>query len=243
MQLQSPRKSNFFTYYYMSKTILSSLGCAIMLVSSSSAAITGVNLSGSPTTGSVFVTDATTTSILADGSLVRIGTFESAPAANSTFESLASAFREFSRTTLGITRNPQVPDPAQDGRGRMNRPGLVGIDGGTSPDADSFFSGKTVYIWVYNSANADPLAAQGIFMSNQAASAFPAESLPTSTSFSINQFRTAIGTHNPAANPASVDLNANNTVTFFHLSAPIPEPSSVLTLSFVTVLGLLRRRR
>jgi hypothetical protein len=227
----------------MSKTLSLSLVSLALLASGVNAAITGVSLSGSPTAGSVFVTNATTTSILPDGSLVRIGTFESAPAANSTFAALSSAFREFSRTTLGITRNPQVADPAQDGRGRMNRPNLTGIEGGTSPDADSFFSGKAVYIWVYNSTAEDPLAAQGIFMSNQAAPNFPAESLPTATAFSINQFRTAIGTHDPAANPAFVDLSGTNTVTFFHLSAPIPEPSSTITLGIVAALGLMRRRR
>jgi hypothetical protein len=217
----------------INKLALTVVASALFAVNASAAVI--ISLSGNPTNGPQFVVGSGNSSFVLDGSLVRIGTFESAPAANSTFAALESAFREFGRTTIGHTTAA-----APTNVGRMNRSNLVGVDGGTSPDADGFFVGKSVYIWVYNSASADSGAAQGIFSTAQ--NTFQDQS--TALSLSINQFRTAIGTHNPAENPTTTDINqTNNTVTFFHLSNPVPEPSSALIISLVAALGFTRRQR
>jgi hypothetical protein len=195
-----------------------------------------ISLSGNPSTGPQFVIGTGTSSFVLDGSLIRVGTFTSPPTATGSFESFASTFHEFGRTTMGHTTAS-----APVNQGRLNRTqanSINGSDTADSPDPDSFFVDKTVYIWVYGTATADASAPQGIFSTTQSTFKDQAAAL----TLSVNQFITGYG-QLPGGNPTSVDT-ANNLATFFHLSAPaIPEPTSVATFGLLGFLGLMRRRR
>jgi hypothetical protein len=217
----------------MTHKIVYSLITILGTASITSAAVT-LNLAGSPSTGPQFVVGSGNTTFAMDGSLIRVGTFESVPSANATFTTLESAFREFGRTTIGHS-NAAAPV----NQGRVNRAGIAGIEGGTSPDADSFFIGKSVYIWVYNGASSDPMAAQGVFSTAQATFADAAAAV----SLSVNLFLSAFGTHDPALNPTSTEVNGSNQVTFFHLSVPVPEPSAFAVTGLVALAAFMRRRR
>ena len=214
---------------------IAALVCAFT-ATSSMAAVT-LTLSGNPNNGPQFVVGSGTTTPVLDGSLVRIGTFDTVPDANGTFESFASSFREFGRTTIGHTTAA-----APVNLGRMNRANIPGIEGGTSPDGDGSFVDKTIYIWVYNSATADPSVAQGIFSTSF--NTFKDQA--TALSIGVNTFITPFGQHSPLRpqeNATSVDKNANNQATFFHLSSPVPEPTSTVIFGLLAGLGIMRRRR
>jgi PEP-CTERM motif len=213
------------------KKILASIATLVATAALTQAAVT-ITLSGNPTTGPQFTVSS---GFVPDGSLVRIGTFATAPSANALFSTLESSFREFGRTTMGHTTSS-----APVNQGRINRSNIAGIDGGTSPDGDSSFIGAAVYIWVYNSATANAAVQQGIFSTAQ--NTFLDQS--TSVALSVNQFRTAIGKVNESDIPAGVTINsANNLVTSFSLSVPVPEPTTSLTLMVFALAGAARRRR
>jgi len=211
--------------------ILTLLGLAALATKSS--AVIAISLSGNPTSGPQFVVGPGSSSPVLDGRLIRIGTFETAPAAGATFEQFASSFQEFGRTTVGHTTAA-----APVNQGRVNRSGVTGNnDSVQSPQPDTFFLGKTVYIWVYDSTTEDPTVAQGVFSTTQATFA---DALGA-TSTSVNQYRTAFGQFIPGSS-TTVDVDAGNLVTFFHLAVPIPEPGTA-SLALLALAGLIRRRR
>jgi hypothetical protein len=119
----------------MKKYLITVAVATLTLASTSSAAIT-VSLSGSPTSGPVFFTGANGNTTVPAGSLLRIGTFDTPPAADLTFAEYALSFKEFARTTMGNT--------AGTDNGRVNRPNIGGGNDVNSPLPDSDFAGKTI---------------------------------------------------------------------------------------------------
>lgn len=158
------------------KLILASL----VLCSSAKAAVT-INLSGNPTTGPVW--NVPETGLVKDGSLIRVGTFATAPAANATFADLEAAFSEFGRSTVG-TDNVNGANT-----GHIQRSNIAGIEGGTSTQPDSFFATKQVYIWVYSTTASDATSPQGVFGSG---TVFADQA--TAVSVSMSSFLNAYGT-------------------------------------------------
>jgi hypothetical protein len=215
--------------------LLSLLGLSFLAVAPNADAVIAITLSGNPTTGPQFVVGAGTSNPVPDGSLIRIGTFEAAPNVNGTFAEYAAAFQEFGRTTVGHTTAS-----APVNQGRVNRANISGNnDPVQSPQPDTYFLGRTVYIWVYNSATEDPLAPQGIFSTSQAVFT---DAL-SSTSTSVNQYLTPAGRFPaPLGTQTSVDTSGN-LVTVFHLAVVIPEPASTAMFGLLAALGLMRRRR
>lgn len=90
-----------------------------------------------------------------DGSLVRIGTFETAPNPLAAFWQLDLAFQEFGTTQMG---HPSVP-----GTGRISKVGILGAPDG---QPDSYFVGKKIYLWVYGSSPQAGGVYQGIYGSS-----------------------------------------------------------------------------
>jgi len=216
----------------MKKYLATSILASLVLAANSFAAVS-INLSGNPNSGPQFFTGAGSSTVIPDGSLIRIGTFDAAPSAGAAFASYAGSFREFGRTTIGNATN------VNPGTGRVNRLAILGGAAPDSPDEDASFVGKTIYIWVYNSASAssDPSVAQGVFATSLTF-ADQATALSTSITGYINAFGTA-GDGGPAA---SVEKNANNLATRFNLAA-VPEPTVTMSLGLLGALGLMRRRR
>jgi uncharacterized protein (TIGR03382 family) len=210
------------------------LGLAVF--ASKSAAVIAISLSGNPSTGPQFVVGPGTTTPVLDGRLIRIGTFETAPAAGATFDDFASSFQEFGRTTIGHTTAAAPVD-----QGRVNRSGVTGnTDPVQSPQPDTYFLGRTVYIWVYDSATESSSVAQGLFSTTQATFA---DALGA-TSTSVNQYYTAYGRFE-GGTATSTTINTTtdpDQVTFFHLAVPIPEPATA-SLGLLALAGLMRRRR
>jgi hypothetical protein len=216
----------------MKKPILALLACC-SLASISNGAVS-INLSGSPSTGPQFVVGTANNDFVLDGSLVRLGTFDTVPAAGATFAELGSTFHEFARTTIGHT-NASAPV----NEGRINRSGIVSDPASaTSPQPDSFFVGKTIYIWVYDAASESLGVAQGIFSTAQNTYQDQAAALSIST----NSFLAAFGNGGAGWTQTSTQLNGA-VASFYHLSAPIPEPASVTVFGLLGALGLMRRRR
>lgn len=205
-------------------------GLFLLAAAQASFAALTLNIVGNPNSGSFFVTSNNTTRV-ADGSLVRIGTFETAPDPNSTFEQLAAQFTEFATTTIGHSA------AAGANKGMINRTNIV--DGPNQP-GDSFFAGKQVYIWVYNSATADATADQGIFTSTDAAWRFAASADDPPVSLSTSLINTAIGVGltAPGINPAADGVAQN-----YRLAAVVPEvSSSALAMLGIALIGARRRK-
>lgn len=200
---------------------------SILLSASAQAAVT-INLSGNPTTGPVWTVPAG--GLVKDGGVVLLGTFSAEPAKNSSFAELAASFVEFGRSTVG-TDNVNGANT-----GHIQRSNIAGIDGGTSPQADSFFATKEVYIWVYDAAAVNDTAAQGIF---KTATTFQDQA--TAVSVSMSSFVNAYGMLE-GGTPATATLAPGGaTATGYVLSAAVPEPS--VGLLSVLGLGLLIKRR
>ena len=218
----------------MKKYLLSSVVASLVLASNSMGIVT-ISLTGNPTTGPAFFLGPGL-GVVPDGALIRIGTFEAPPNPSGTFLDFAAGFHEFARTTMGNTTNTNTGHPVKN-----NIAGSA--DPVQSPDADSYFIGKNVYIWVYADADGDTTGTQGqgVF-STTLTYADQATALSTSTTGYINDFGTLVGA--PAGStPANATVTAG-LVTRFDLAAPpIPEPSSVATLGLLGLLGLARRRR
>lgn len=218
------------------KSILLITTAAFFAAASSSMAVVSINFSGSPASGPQFFISSNSSTVVPDGSLMRFGTFNTPPPANGNFVEFATSptnpFHEFGRTTMGR-------DNLAAGNGRPVRNGITGGDVPNSPDPDSFFVGKTIYVWVYDATTADPLANQGIFATTLA---FVDDAAPLSTS--TTGYVNAFGVHAAplTGDQASVVL-ANGLVTRFNLAQPIPEPATILSLAFAVVFGLVRRRR
>ena len=214
----------------MIKYILTIVASTV-LVSTGRAAVT-INLSGSPTAGPQFTVPGG--ALIPDGSTVRLGTFAAAPAANATFVELAAAFQEFGIIATGSGTD----NLAGANTGRIQRSNIAGGAGATSPQPDSFFADKAVYIWVYSGAAA-PTASQGVF-----GSATTYKDQATAVSVSMGSFVNAFGAF-PAPLGSAASFTPSNpagTATGYRLAGAIPEPS-VAFLAVGSVLGFLVRRR
>ncbi len=212
------------------KKHLAALALAALFTTTQSQAVVTITLTGNPNTGPAFFVSADAGSpVVLDGSLIRIGTFETAPDAGDSFANYASSFREFGRTTMGNATNVNTGHVV-----RQNIPGGDAASG--SPDPDSFFIGKTIYIWVYSTPGAQDDVSQGVY----ATTAVFADQ-PTAVSTSMTTYSQAFGVL-PGGTPASVVLNGTS-VTRFNLSAPlIPEPATG-ALALLAAIALGRRRR
>ena len=212
------------------------LGLILILTSASQAAVV-ITLTENPSTGPVFKTSAL--SPVADGRLVRLGTFDVQPPANSTFAQLAATFHEFSTTQIGHSGAPNT--------GRMNKLNIAGTIGTTGPggvdDPDSFFVGKKIYIWVYDSNSLNTAVGQGVFGSATSTDTFKDQG--TTFSMSITRFTLAFGTFADGvpANTASSTAGAPaaNGPSLI-LAGPVPEPGTSVFL-LLGVLGMAFRRR
>lgn len=213
----------------MIKYLLTLAASAVLMVTSN-AAVT-INLSGNPTTGPQFTIPGG--ALISDGSTVRLGTFVTAPTAGSTFAQLAALFQEFGKIAAGSGTD----NAAGANTGRIQRSNIAGGADAASPQPDSFFADKSVYIWVY-SGTASDTSAQGIF-----GSATTYKDQATAVSVSMGSFVNAFGNFNDGGAVASVTpSNPAGTATAYRLAAPIPEPSAAF-LAIGSVLGFLVRRR
>lgn len=196
-------------------------------LAASQAAVT-INLSGSPTTGPQFTVPGG--ALIPDGSTVRLGTFEAVPTAGATFAQLAASFQEFGKIATGSGTD----NASGANTGRIQRSNIAGGADAASPQPDSFFASKPVYIWVYSGASAGT-AAQGVF-----GSATTFKDQATAVSVSMGSFVSAFGTFADGGLPASATV-AGGVASAYRLAAPIPEPSaSILALLGI---GLLSRRK
>jgi hypothetical protein len=217
----------------MKKNLLIAL-TSLAVASSSMGAVT-ISLTGNPTSGPAFFNPST---VVLDGSLIRIGTFNAAPATNSTFEALAAGFHEFARTTMGNASNVNTGHVVRQNIAGDTEPGNP--NAANSPDADSFFIGKNVYIWVYDSATADPSKPQGVYSTSLLFA-----DQPTAVSTSMTGYTTAYGQFAPPLNggPVTNVVLNGGLVTRFNLAAPVPEPTVTVLGGLIAMLGLARRRR
>lgn len=207
--------------------ILLTLACSIFMGVAAQAAVT-INLSGNPTTGPVWTISGG--GLVPDGSLVKVGTLTGAAPANATFEQLAAIFEEFGRTTVG------TDNAIGANTGHIQRSNISGIAGGTSPQPDSFFATKAVYIWVYGDATGTSASPQGLF-----GSATTFQDQATAVSVSMGSFANAYGQF-PGGTAASFTPGATaGTASAYRLAAAIPETSS--SLLGMLALGLLTVRR
>lgn len=213
----------------MKKYLLSSVLVALLSATHSMGAVT-ISLTGNPTSGPAFFLSSG--AVVPDGSLIRIGTFDTAPSAGGTFLEFAASFHEFARTTMGNATNTNTGHPVRNN--------IAGGTGPESPDADTFFIGKNVYIWVYGDADGDTTGneGQGLYSTTLTFADQPT-ALSTSTTGYINAFGKNVI---PGGTNANVVVS-NGLVTRFNLAGVIPEPSSVVTLGLLSMLGLARRRR
>lgn len=211
---------------------LAILALALCATTASLKAAVTVSISTAPTGAQFFLSGGTT--VLADGTHIRVGTFASAPAAGATFTQLAAAFDEFTFTTSGSSSAPNT--------GRTNKTNLTGAITG-SPD--SAFVGTKIYLWVYSAASSGSGIAptgetlqQGVFSTSVATATFKDQA--TAVALSTANLDQAFGSYE-GGTPAQT-LGAAGSVTKLTLaSAPIPEPSgSILAL---LGLGLLSRRK
>jgi PEP-CTERM motif len=212
----------------MTKYLLT-IAVSTLCLATSQAAVT-INLSGSPTAGPQFTIP--TGALIPDGSVVRVGTFAVAPAPNATFASLRASFEEFGK----ITGGSGTDNVTGVNTGRIQRSSIAGSGDATSPQPDSFFATKQVYIWVYSGAASDN-APQGVFGSSTVYA-----DQATAVSVSMGSFARAFGTFEDGGPPVSFTAGATaGTATAYRLAAPVPEPSASL-LALLGV-GLLSRRK
>jgi hypothetical protein len=204
---------------------------AVVTFSTTSHAAVTINLSGSPTTGPQFTVAGG--ALIPDGSTVRVGTFAAAPAANSTFTELAAAFREFGTIAAGSGTD----NVTGANTGRIQRSNITGSAEASSPDPDSFFADKSVYIWVYSGA-ASTTASQGVFGSS---TLFRDQA--TAVSVSMGSFASAFGNFGDGGASASFTPGATaGTASAYRLATPVPEPTASV-MSILVLMGFIARRR
>ena len=199
--------------------ILLSLASA---VANSNAAL-AINVSTNPTSGAYFVL-ANGTTRLPDGNLVRIGTFDAVPAADATQAALASAFKEYGTTTSGHSA------AAGANKGMINR-SAIAAGAGVSEAA---FTGKNVYLWVYNAPTAAAATQWGVY-TNTTDWKFAASVDDPPVSLSTSALNGAYGKN---VGQAGIVAGTPNVYKL----AGIPE-TSTFSLTALAALGLMRRKR
>ena len=200
---------------------LSACVVSAALLVSSQAAVT-INLSGNPTTGAQFTVGG---SVIPDGSTVRLGTFATEPAAGATFAELALSFMEFGQIAAGSGTN----NAAGANTGRIQRSNIAGGNDEASPQPDSFFAGKPVYLWVYRGAASESVP-QGVFGS---ATIFKDQA--TAVSVSMGSFASAFGSWGTGAGAASVTPGATaGTASGYQLAGPGPGDTTPSVDSLIT---------
>jgi hypothetical protein len=201
--------------------ILLSLVCA---VANSNAAL-ALNVATNPNTGAYFVLSDGTTR-LPDGNLVRIGTFATAPAADASAATLAAAFTEYGTTTSGHSA------AAGANKGMINRSGVAAGAGVNETN----FTGKNVYLWVYNAPTAAAATQWGVYGSTDASWKFAASVDDPPVSASTSLITNAYG---KALTQAAVTTGTPNV---YKLANAVPE-TSTFSLTALAALGLMRRKR
>ena len=184
-----------------------------------------INVSTNPTSGAYFVLSDGKTR-LPDGNLVRLGTFDAAPAADASAATLAAAFKEYGTTTSGHTA------AAGANKGMINRSG-VAAGAGVSEAA---FTGKSVYLWVYNAPTAAAATQWGVY-TNSADWKFAASVDDPPVSLSTSALTNAYG-----KNGGSAAIVAGTPNVYKLAGAVIPE-TSTFSLTALAALGLMRRKR
>lgn len=197
------------------KHFISSALISVGLLASASA--TSVTLGG---LNAQFVTS--TGAALPNGSLVRIGTMDTAVG--------LSSFVEWGTTSITTI---------------ASRPGRVGLATVNGASDDAAFNNKPIYLWVYNSATASSTVDQAVFRADAATPAwtFPVDGATATVAISsqaIDFARSPDGFTAPSI--AGAGTSSTN-VKVLTLGAVVPEPSGAILLGMVSLLGLVRRRR
>jgi hypothetical protein len=166
------------------------------------------------------------TSIIANGSLIRIGRLSE--------PGVASSFVEFGTSTI---KNGGIGPTARPGK--VN--GSVVNTGGESDDAA--FNNANVFVWIYNAPDAGSSTESGLFQA--VGLTFPVDDpAGVGDSLSITATNLTVYVTNPAfqaqgrVDPTS-DANGNTRLV---LAANIPEPTSVGLLALLGLASLRRRR-
>jgi hypothetical protein len=199
---------------------------------------TTVTLSGGPTGPSVFQPGGT--SLVPNGSVIRVGTLQTPGDVNS--------FIEFGTSTVKAAGPPGAQQPSKVVGSVANTEENPGVTPG-----DSDFDGDQIYIWIYNATTVptDPTARQaieqGLFRSD---TLFPTNDgsvgLNDSVSPQATSFLTAINLPFQLVQ-ATVNMTGDNgtgnaTGGRFVLGA-IPEPTTgMLALGAAMALGFRRRK-
>lgn len=222
----------------MKKTILALLS-VFALSSVANAAVT-ISVTSNPTSGAqVFLSGGST--VIPDGSHVRIGTFVDAgnaflePSTTATFAQLEASFREFGTISSGHTAATGLNE------GRIN---TTNIAGAATGEPDSFFVNKRIFLWIYNEpspgAGVAPSSAtvqQGVFATSSAVFLDQA----VAVGVSLNNLTRAYGQYT-GGTAATTNSAVDNGVTALTLGAPVPEPSSIALLGLIGLAGLRRKR-
>ena len=185
-----------------------------------------INIASNPTTGAYFVLSDGATRI-PDGSLVRLGSFAAAPATDSTLAQLELAFTEYAATTSGHTAASGA------NKGLINRANIADAPGGAT---EVSFTGKNLYIWVYNTPTAAAATQFGVYTSTDASWKFAPSIDDPAVSASTALINTAIGR---GLTPASLTTGTPNV---YRLANLVPE-TSTFSLVALAALGLMRRKR
>jgi len=225
-------------------------GCAMLLAFSGGASAMTVFFSAGAS--SRIVTDSSSTQ-LAAGDLVMVGTFSSSGVVASNFNSSASVqtnfnniasaagWNQFGYDTSGNFEATSFTLTTTSSVGSMRIGGQVTDNTGGATHAD-FFDNQQIYLWVFNSSSISTATEMGIYTAPPSTGANPSWNFPATVNTVGNP---AYGTSTTTAPTMNALVgNASSTQLSLAAEAAVPEPSTWVSLIGATgFLAMLRRRR